>query len=259
MTRPTAADLTPEIEQRLLSESPGSIALPTSEIGRFAMFTVSLAATQQPANTNLSVMASASVTENLNHSIRQLRDEDEWLWILGDDHVWESDCLMRLLRVMDNLPEADILVPLVVKRNPPWHVVVFKEAGIEDESGIPGWLPFRWDEIPEAGQFECDAAGSAGMVVRRHVLDTIGDPWFQSSGGVYLNEDVMFCARARELGFRVFASADVVMGHLGIFNVRPLWREGRWGALTEFSSPEEQFRHIFMPNLDEHPAAVNGR
>lgn len=223
------------------------------------MFTVSLAGTRQPPDTNLTIMASASVTENLNAAIRQLRDEDEWVWILGDDHVWEHDCLIRLLEALDDTPDADIIVPLVVKRNPPWHVVVFKTAGIHHD-GMPRWTPYAWDEIPEAGVFEVDAAGSAGMLVRREVFDRIGDPWFRSTGGVVLNEDVTFCADARRLGFRIFATADVTMGHLGIFNVRPLRRGGRWGALTEFSSPEEQFRELFMPDVEEpHPLAVNGR
>jgi hypothetical protein len=239
--------------------SPGTIALPTSEIGRFAMFTVSLAGTRQPDNTHLSVMASASVVENLNQVIRQLRDEDEWVWILGDDHVWESDCLMRLIDAMDDNPDIDVLVPLVVKRNPPWHLVIFHDADTYDD-GLPRFQPFTWEEIPETGVFEVDAAGSAGMLVRRHVLDAIGDPWFRSTGGVVLNEDVTFCHQAREEGFRVFASADVTMGHLGIFNVRPMRRNGRWGALTEFSSPEEQFRHLFMPDIEEpHEAVLNGR
>lgn len=245
-------------ELRLLVDAPGTIALPTSEIGRYAIFTVALAATQQPDQTNLSVMCSASVVENLNESIRGLRDEDEWLWVLGDDHIWESNCLMRLLATMDEHPEIDILVPLVVKRNPPWNVVVFRDAGLH-EDGMPQWQPFAWEEIPEGGVFEIDAAGSAGMVVKREVLDAIGDPWFQSSGGVILNEDVMFCMAARELGYRVFATADVTMGHLGIYNVRPMRRGGRWGAMTEFSSPEEQFRQLFMPDAEEHKAALNGR
>lgn len=243
----------------VLSVSPGTIALPTAEIGRFSMFMVSLAGTRQPEHTHLSVMASASVTENLNQIIRTLRDEDEWVWILGDDHVWENDCLMRILHALDETPDADIIVPLVAKRNPPWHLVVFQEAGIYDD-GLPRWRPLAWEEIPERGVFEIDAAGSAGMLIRRHVLDAVGDPWFESSGGVVLNEDVTFCAKAREHGFRIFATADVTMGHLGIFNVRPLRRNGRWGALTEFSSPEEQFRHLFMPDIEEpHPAVANGR
>lgn len=243
----------------MLSDAPGTIALPTSEIGRFAMFTVSLAGTRQPENTHLAVMASASVVENLNQIIRQLRDEDEWVWILGDDHIWPQDCLTVLLDTMDDNPDADILVPLVVKRNPPWHLVVFHEAGTY-EDGLPRWKPYGFEEIPESGVFEIDAAGSAGMLIRRHVLDAIGDPWFRSTGGVILNEDVTFCSDARALGYRVFATADATMGHLGIFNVRPMRRGGRWGALTEFSSPEEQFRHLFMPDVeDPHPAVVNGR
>jgi hypothetical protein len=244
----------------LLSESPGTIALPTSEIGRFALFTVALASTQQPEGTHLSVTASASVTENLNAAIRDLNDQSEWIWIIGDDHIWMNDCLMNLLRAMDDLPEADILVPLVVKRNPPWHLVVFREAHYSEEEDLQHWQPVLWEEIPEEGVFEVDAAGSAGMVVRRHVLDKMGDPWFRSTGGVVLNEDVTFCADARKLGFRIFATADVTMGHLGIFNVRPMRRGGRWGALTEFTSPEEQFRHLFMPDIEEpHPAVISGR
>jgi hypothetical protein len=242
-----------------LSDAPGTIALPTSEIGRFAMFTVSLAGTRQPDNTHLQVMASASVTENLNQVIRQLRPVDEWVWILGDDHVWQNDCLLQLLDALDDNPDADIVVPLVTKRNPPWHLVLFHEAGLCDD-GIPMWQPYGWDEIPEAGQFEVDAAGSAGMLIRRPVLDAVGDPWFESSGKVVLNEDVVFCMKAKAHGFRIFATADVTMGHLGIFNVRPMRRDdGRWGALTEFSAAEEQFRHLFMPTLEQQEPTFSGR
>jgi Glycosyltransferase like family 2 len=241
-----------------LSESPGTIALPTAEIGRFTMFMLSLSGTRQPEGTNLGVRASGNVTENLNSAIRDLRDEDDWLWILGDDHVWEPDCLTKLLDIIDSTPEADILVPLVVKRNPPWHLVIFHAAGLHDD-GMPLWKPYEWKEVPPVGVFEVDAAGSAGMLVRREVLDDIGDPWFESSDGIVLNEDVMFCARARKHGFRIFATADVTMGHLGVFNVRPLYKDGRWGALAEFSSPEEQFRHLFMPDIEEpHKETVSG-
>lgn len=241
----------------MLAESPGTIALPTSEIGRFAMFTVALAGTRQPPDTHLVVMASASVTENINAVIRQLRPDDQWVWILGDDHVWEPDALLKLLEALDENLDADVIVPLVTKRNPPWYPVIFREAGERD--GLPMWQPFQWEEIPDHGTFEVDAAGSAGMLIRREVLDAIGDPWFQSTGGVFLNEDVSFCAAARALSFKVFASADVTMGHIGLFNVRPARRNGRWGALTEFSSPEEQFRHLFMPDAEDHQAALSGR
>lgn len=237
----------------MLVDAPGTIALPTSEVGRFALNTVALVATQQPPNSQLQVTASASVTENVNQTIRDLRDVDEWLWIMGDDHVWPTDTLMVMLKELDDNPEVDILVPLCVRRNPPWALGLFRELGQTDENGNPLFMVLDYEEVPEDGVFEVDAAGSAGMLIRRHVLDTMGDPWFYSTVDnegrqVVLNEDVTFCTRARhEHDFTIAATTRATLGHLGIFNVRPLRRDGRWGALTEFSSAEEQFRTLFMP------------
>lgn len=243
----------------LLSDSPGTIALPTSEVGRFALFTITLACTMQPPETNLATMASASIVENLNQAIRQLRDIDEWVWIIGDDHTWQKDALMNMLSILDDNPEVDVLVPLVTKRNPPWHLVLFHETDDFDEAGCREWLSLKWSEIPETGVFPVDASGNAGMLIRRKVLDEIGDPWFENTGGFVMNEDVNFCERIRRAGFGLYATADVTLGHIGLFNVRPMYHEGRWGALTEFSTPEEQFKHIFMPTLDENEPVRTGR
>lgn len=237
----------------MLAETQGTIALPTNEIGRFTLFTVCLASTMQPSGSNLHVSAGVDVTNNINAAIADMlnREDDGWVWIIGDDHTWEPDCLMRLLHSMDEHPHIDILVPLVCRRNPPWNLVVFNEAGFfEGDNSIPQWKPYQYSELPSCGVFEVDAAGSAGMLIRRHVLESMKFPWFQSTNGVYLNEDVMFCVKAREEGWRIYATADVTMGHIGIFNVRPMNREGTWGSLTEFSTPEDQYRHVFMPELE---------
>jgi hypothetical protein len=242
-----------------LADSQGTIAIPTTEMQRFLLFTISLASTNQPPGCYLNAAASASVTENLNLIMRQLRDEDQWVWIMGDDHCWQNDTLVRMLQTMDEHPEIDVLVPLVTKRNPPWHLVLFEELDQVDESyhSTPLFKPLDWEQVPSEGVFEVDAAGSAGMLLRRHVIDALEDPWFYSTTdlngrGVVLNEDVTFCTRIRrEHGFRIFATADCVLGHLGIFNVRPMHNGERWGALTEFSSMDDKFRHIFMP-VEEH-------
>jgi hypothetical protein len=132
-------------------------------------------------------------------------------------------------------------------------LVIFDEVGEHAEDGTPMFKPIPWERVPTEGVFEVDAAGSAGMLIRRRVLDAMEQPIFYStldSGGrqVVLNEDVTFCTRIRhEHGFRVFATADVVLGHLGIFNVRPMHNGERWGALTEFSTMDDKFRHVFMP------------
>lgn len=245
-----------------LSDSPGTIALPTSEVGRFALNTSSLMGTQQPDGCFSDMSCSASVTENLNGIFERLRDEDRWVWVMGDDHCWPSDTLMTMLETMDEHPEIDVLVPLCTKRNPPWHLVIFHEVGEHDEDGNPLFKPIPWEEVPETGVFEIDCAGSAGMLIRREVVDALERPYWYSTldtdgRQVVLNEDVTFCTRIRhEHGFRIFATSDVVLGHLGIFNVRPLYHGGRWGALTEFSTMEDKFRHMFMPVEQQEPAGV---
>ncbi len=244
----------------MLADSPGTIALPTSEMGRYLLFTISLAGTNQPPGCYLNATASASVTENLNKIFSELREMDEWIWIMGDDHCWPNTALVDMLRIMDRHPEVDVLVPLCVKRNPPWHLVIFHELG-EHDNGAQRLKPYEWDEIPAPGAdgslFEIESAGSAGMLVRRRVIETVEPPWFfsvldDSGRQVILNEDVSFCHRIRhEYGFRIFATSDVTIGHLGIFNVRPMHNGERWGALTEFSTMDEKFRHVFLPVADE--------
>jgi GT2 family glycosyltransferase len=179
---------------------------------------------------------------------------------MGDDHCWNSMALVDMLRTLDEHPEIDVLVPLVTKRNPPWHLVIFDEIGEHDETGTPMFKPIEWERVPSEGVFEVDAAGSAGMLIRRRVIEEVGDPWFYSTldgngRQLILNEDVTFCTRIRhDFGFRIFATADVVLGHLGIFNVRPMHNGERWGALTEFSTMDDKFRHVFMPV--EEPVGV---
>jgi hypothetical protein len=243
-----------------------TLIVPTSEIGRFVLFTLALCGTVKPDNSLVSMQCSAAVAENLNSALRQLHPDHATVWIMGDDHVWDSNVLMKLLAIMDDNPEVDILVPLVVKRNPPWHPVIVNAIGVSDE-GIPMYETVKWEDIPEEGLLEVDAAGSAGMLIRREVIEQLEDPWFYSTPDkngrqALLNEDFTFCTYAKSAGFRIFATSDVVIGHLGVFNVRPLFRNGQWGALTEFSTPMEQFRHMMLPveyiAAAEHAVVANG-
>jgi len=221
----------------------GTIVIPTGDLARFTAFTVALATTDKPDGTMLSVYTSMSVTDNLNAMIAELGDDNEWVWILGDDHHWDRDCLLRLLDASEEL-DADMVVPLVCKRNPPWDLVIMKEQ-VEAEGPWPMWKPYGYSEIPDE-PFEIAAAGCAGMLVRQRVLDALGEPWFISTEGSKVNEDVEFCRRAKELGFSLWCDPNVQMGHIGLFQVRPQKRDGKWGAMTQFSSEQEKYRTMWF-------------
>ena len=53
-------------------------------------------------------------------------------------------------------------------------------------------------DLPEDDLTEIWSAGSAGMLVKRHVFDAVGDPWFTPApDAIGLNEDINFCRKVR--------------------------------------------------------------
>lgn len=217
---------------------PGTIALPVGELARFSAFTYSAACLQYPPGTTIAMMQSLSIPRNLNEIIRDslARPDDEWVWLQADDHVFEPDLLTRLLD-----RELDVVVPLIVRRRPPFAPVLFKAETENHE-----YEPFAYDELPEEGLLEVYAAGTGGMLVRRHVLEAIGDPWFEFQRGEILNEDVEFCRKIRDAGFKIHADLSCRMGHAGLFIVWPRYQDG-WGINFQMGEgPEGAMNAIYV-------------
>jgi hypothetical protein len=66
--------------------------------------------------------------------------------------------------------------------------------------------------------FECDAAGSACLVIRRDVLETIPEPWFRTIrdpyGKTLRGEDLDFGYRCTKMGYRTLYVPRVQFGHI---------------------------------------------
>src|SRR4030095_14500172 len=142
-----------------MTHPPGTIVIPVSDQLRYPEFFMDYSALQVPKGTQVSIHRSGSVVQNLNESLRGIPDDHEWVWILGDDHVFPSGLLLHL---RDG--EVDVVVPLCVKRAPPFQLVIMKEEHeyFDERVGktYPGFLPYRPDEVPEE-MFTVVAAGSA--------------------------------------------------------------------------------------------------
>jgi len=226
-----------------MTHGPGTIILPCQELARYHRFTMSLASVKKPEGTQVTLGVGMSITDNLNSALRALRPEDEWVWILGDDHYFAPDVLMQLLE-----READIIAPLCTYRMPPFGLVHY-DAKVE---GTDIYSAIKIADLPTHGEpFEVEASGSL-MLIRRHVLDTIGDPWYGHANW-RLSEDLYFCERAREEGFKILVDPAVTVGHIGNFIAYPQMRDGVWGVAIDFG----QGHSIFYPGgVDENAAAV---
>jgi GT2 family glycosyltransferase len=138
-------------------------------------------------------------------------DEVEWLWLLHDDCEPAPDALEQLLRGATETPRAAVLGPKLrdwTDRN----VVV--EAGLSiDTAGrrVTGVEPREVDQGQHDGDRDSLAVCSAGMLVRRDVWERVGgfDP-----GMALFAEDIDFCWRVHEAGFRVRVITDAVVYHV---------------------------------------------
>ena len=74
------------------------------------------------------------------------------------------------------------------------------------------------------------------MLIKRKVLETIPDPWWETHTAwpkglppISSTEDLDFCKKVREAGFRIFCNLDAPIGHITPMIVWPSRRtDGSW-------------------------------
>ena len=116
-------------------------------------------------------------------------------------------------------PVIDVVMAIAPIKNIPFHPLI-----IHGPHG-PGMSFYRWREVSAPGLFALpkgDFTGRAGMLVKRHVLDEIGYPWFKCGqfDPSRLGEDFWFCKELQELGYTIWIDRDLVMDHIFYFTLR---------------------------------------
>lgn len=236
---------------------PGAICIASGELSRFPHFTHSMLHLIRPKGSTIEMHCGLNVAANFNAGIRRMLANPalRWAWIMGDDHEFEQNALLRLLARCQ-----DILVPLVVRRQPPFIPVLFKPP--LPDTPLGQFPPYHWDELPPHGLVEVYVAGSAGMLVHRRVFERLADPWFEvgRAGIDLMNEDVYFCEKARGVGFNIFADMDVQLDHWTANSFRPIrTTDGQWtvginlGCELQVALPPEFLTHMMRVIKEESP------
>ena len=212
----------------------GTVGIPCGTVPRYLDFEHSLEGLRVPFGTHSLRMPGSNVTLNTEALADQM--SGEWLWLMGDDHTFEPDILLKLLA-----HEVDVVVPLCVRRGPPFLSVLYKE--LDAPKGI--CETYQWEELHKlAGLIPIRGAGTAGMLIRRHVLEAIPKPRFKNIEvvvGLTAGEDVSFSHRVNEAGLTIWADLDTVMGHIAPVDLRPVRGKEGWyteGVFGRRSSPK---------------------
>lgn len=153
----------------------------------------------QPGDTIGLVTAHSSVPSQSQNSIfaGALREGVDAVLLVDSDMDFPPDTAARLLA-----HGKDIVGGVYRARSHP-HAPVFRPL---DDKPL---------EVAARGLLACDFIPSGLMLVRRHVLETLGYPWMEEIYGAspddLVGHDVWFCRKARQHGFHVWA--DLTLSH----------------------------------------------
>lgn len=137
---------------------------------------------------------------------------------IGSDLVmwFDSDMIIpidTIVRLLDDITakDLDIVSGLYFQRVTPYKPVLFRKLTIECGDGNP--VIYDGDL---SGIKEVEGIGFGCVLMKTQVLEDVLKHFgtaFSPIGGV--GEDLSFCWRARELGYKIHADLDVKLGHVG--------------------------------------------
>jgi hypothetical protein len=222
---PYTRTLGKETSEKIASLPPGVIGVASGFLGRYREFDWCLDNLWSPPGTLIRWSIGVDVCHNFNDMCRYLieRPEMQWLWILGDDHLFTQDLLLNLMA-----RDLDIVVPLCLRRNGDFSPVFNR-----GKDGGYATISESWDLIKgKSGLMPWDGTcGNAGMLIRRKVLEGMVPPWFRAGqlSPEYSSPDLYFCQAAQEKEFKIIIDLDNPIGHMDHMGIWPRRDEnGEW-------------------------------
>lgn len=199
---------------------PGAVCMITGELTRYAISMQCVNSLRVPPKSALSWFTGVLIAKSLNAAFQQVMDNPalQWAWVMGDDHVFDQDCLLRLLD-----REKDVVAPFCLNRLPPFDPTV-----VDHNQKRMKYL----EEMPASGLYKLqrhETCGDAGLLIRRNVLEALAPIWYDTrKSGAIAAEDQAFVRRIHDAGFDIYYDLDNHIGHLGTANIFPVRKGNRW-------------------------------
>lgn len=176
-----------------------------------APFAQNLASMEKQGECFVSFIIGSLIYDARNNFAKQaLSTKADYVLFLDSDMVFPIDVMKRLHKHMED--GKDIVTGLYFRRRPPFTPVLFKELGIKDGEAIHEDYP----DYPKNSVFEVAGCGFGCVMLKREVLEAIAletGNWFEPTNG--LGEDLAFCVRAKEAGFKIWCDSGIKCGHVG--------------------------------------------
>lgn len=175
-------------------------------------------ALRYPSNTRVMFsVTNSSMIYDARNLISQYAIEnnfDRIMW-LDSDMVFEPDIILRLNARLEE--GYDIVSGLCFSRTEPYNPTCYKHLGfVDDENGRKRPVNDPYLDYPQNDIFEVKAVGMAACMMNTSVLRAI----YEAKGPAFspiigFGEDLSFCIRAKEVGYKIYCDSSIKVGHVG--------------------------------------------
>jgi SAM-dependent methyltransferase len=157
-----------------------------------------------------------------NHFAQYAKQEKaKYLFMMGDDTVPPGHTLRKLVYLMDNNPEIDVLGAMYWTKSDPSFPLVFRG------NGAGAYWDWKLGEF-----FECTGLGMDATIIRTSIFDKLdekfpGEPYFltiKADGYAEdLNktetwtEDLYFCDKVQKIGGKIFMDSSLQCDHYDVW------------------------------------------
>ena len=176
-----------------------------------APFCQSLAQLQKTGDCVLAMQSGSLIYTSRNALATQaIQMTADYVFWLDSDMVFKPDTLVRMMDALQK-NDIDILTGLYFRRVPPYTPVLYNVLDIE---GVKADFS-EFDQIPDK-LFEVGACGFGCVLMKTDVFFDVQGKFGNMFAPIGNNgEDVAFCWRARECGYKVICDPSVICGHVG--------------------------------------------
>lgn len=178
-----------------------------------AIFCQSLAMLKKVGDCAVAFQIGSLVYDSRNNLAKHaLTMEADYVLWLDSDMMFGPDILERMIKRMEER-ELDILSGIYYRRRHPFSPVLFKKFSI-DENNMA--IHENFNSYPKNDIFEVEGIGFGCVLMKSDVLFNVAakyKDWFSPLGRV--GEDLSFCWRARQCGYKIYADPEIQLGHCG--------------------------------------------
>ena len=165
-------------------------------------------------NTQISIwfnLGSLIYTSRNEIAKRALTEGADLVMWFDSDMIFNPDTMIRMLKHIDD--GHDIVTGIYYRRTIPFTPVAFSKMDIDEKEQKSFYE--EYDEIP-GEPFEVAACGFGCVLMRTEIFTAV----FSKFGNMFspignIGEDIAFCWRARECGYKILADPTIPLGHVG--------------------------------------------